>query len=70
MLRRRIRLAARAWDLRRSGGKVTLREYVRVNNLADVKYVGSVIVGDTNGRHFESAPGRNWFAGASIDLPF
>ena len=51
-------------------GKVTLREYIRVNNVADVKYVGSVIVGDTNGRHFESAPGRNWFAGASIDVPF
>jgi len=29
-----------------------------------------VIVGDTNSRHFESAPGRNWFAGASIDVPF
>ena len=51
-------------------GKATMREYVRVNNFTDKKYVGSVIVGDTNGRHFESAPGRNWFAGASIDMPF
>ena len=29
---------------------------------------GSVIVGDTNGRYFEPAPGRNWFVGASVDV--
>jgi len=27
-----------------------------------------VIVGDTNGRYFEPAPGRNWFVGASIGV--
>jgi iron complex outermembrane receptor protein len=45
-------------------------EYVRVNNIAAVKYVGSVIVGDTNGRYYEPAPGRNWFIGASVDFAF
>jgi iron complex outermembrane receptor protein len=45
-------------------------EYVRVNNVANVNYVGSVIVGDTNGRYYEPASGRNWFAGVSISAAF
>ena len=45
-------------------------EYVRVNNIANVNYVGSVIVGDTNGRYYEPAPGRNWYAGVSISAAF
>jgi len=49
-----------------SAGKVKLTEYVRLNNIADKKYVGSVIVGDTNARYFEPAPGRNWFVGATV----
>ena len=51
---------------RRARGTPNPREYVRVNNVTNVKYVGSVIVGDTNGRYFEPAPGRNWFVGASV----
>ena len=43
---------------------------MRVNNVTNVKYIGSVIVGDTNGRYFEPAPGRNWFVGASVALTF
>jgi hypothetical protein len=27
-----------------------------------------VIVGDSNGRFFEPAPGRNWFVGANVRL--
>ena len=46
----------------------TWRQFVRVNNLFDRSYAGSVIVGDTNGRFFEPAPGRNWFIGASVDV--
>ena len=49
-------------------GRATFTEFVRVNNLFDRKYIGSVIVGDTNGRFFEPAPGRNWFVGANIDV--
>ena len=51
-----------------SAGRVKFTEYVRLNNIADKKYVGSVIVGDTNARYFEPAPGRNWFVGASVAI--
>ena len=51
-------------------GTMRFSEYVRVNNLASVNYIGSVIVGDTNGRYFEPAPGRNWFAGVSVNMAF
>ena len=47
-----------------------ISEYVRVNNIANVNYVGSVIVGDTNARYYEPAPGRNWYAGVSISAAF
>lgn len=50
--------------------RVRLSEYVRVNNIANVNYVGSVIVGDTNSRYYEPAPGRNWYAGVSISVAF
>jgi len=49
-------------------GRATWRQYVRANNLFDRNYAGSVIVGDTNGRFFEPAPGRNWFVGASVEV--
>jgi iron complex outermembrane receptor protein len=49
-------------------GRTTWTEFVRLNNAFDRRYAGSVIVGDTNGRFFEPAPGRNWFVGASIDV--
>ena len=47
-------------------GAVSARAFLRVNNLADKRYVGAVIVNEANGRHYEPAPGRNWLAG--IDL--
>jgi iron complex outermembrane receptor protein len=50
--------------------RVSLSEYVRVNNITNVNYVGSVIVGDTNGRYYEPAPGRNWYAGVSVRVAF
>lgn len=53
-----------------SAGNAQFSEYVRVNNIANVNYIGSVIVGDTNGRYFEPAPGRNWFAGVSVNVAF
>ncbi len=48
----------------------TLREFARINNLADRNYVGSVIVGDTNGRFFEPAARRNYLIGASANVRF
>jgi len=51
-------------------GTWTLREFARVNNLADRDYVGSVIVGDTNGRFFEPSARRNYLVGASANVRF
>ena len=47
-----------------------LREFLRVDNLGDRKYAGSVIVNDGNGRFFEPAPGRNWLLGLSAAYAF
>jgi iron complex outermembrane receptor protein len=51
-------------------GRLKFTEYARLNNIANVNYVGSVIVGDTNGRYYEPSPGRNWYAGVSISAVF
>jgi iron complex outermembrane receptor protein len=47
-----------------------VKEYARVNNLFDRGYIGSVIVGDSNKRYYEPAPGRNWVLGASVQYQF
>jgi len=47
-----------------------LRQFARLNNLFDRDYVGSVIVGDTNRRYYEAAPGRNWIMGVSAQYQF
>ena len=51
-------------------GAWRFKEFVRVNNLLDRTYVGSLIVGDTNKRYYEAAPGRNWMIGASVAYAF
>ncbi|MGO3743655.1 TonB-dependent receptor family protein [Kerstersia sp.] len=45
------RLQAAAWDL---------DLLARVDNLFDKRYVGSVIVNESNSRYYEPAVGRNW----------
>jgi iron complex outermembrane receptor protein len=40
------------------------RVFVAVHNLGDRRYAGSVIVNESNARHYEPAPGRQWFVGA------
>ena len=42
-----------------------LTEFVRVDNLFDRNYVGSVIVNEGNARYFEPAPRRNMTVGLS-----
>ncbi|MGD9841762.1 MAG: TonB-dependent receptor family protein [Steroidobacteraceae bacterium] len=44
------------------------QEYLRVDNLADRKFVGSVIVNDANQRYFEPTPGRTWLLGIKGSL--
>ncbi|MGJ7918880.1 TonB-dependent receptor family protein [Massilia sp. LXY-6] len=51
-------------------GAWRVKEYARVNNLFDRNYIGSVIVGDSNRRYYEAAPGRNWVVGASMQYRF
>ncbi|MBV8037467.1 TonB-dependent receptor [Roseateles sp.] len=43
---------------------------LRVDNLANRRYAGSVIVNDGNGRFFEPAPGRGWLAGVNASYRF
>ena len=44
-------------------GSTRLSAFLRLNNILDRRYAGSVIVDDGNGRYFEPAPGFNVFAG-------
>ncbi len=44
--------------------------FVRVDNLFDRRYVGSVIVNEGNARYFEPALGRNWTAGLGAAYRF
>ena len=54
----------------RSIGAWELGALLRVDNLADRRYAGSVIVNDGNGRFFEPAPGRTWLASVSASYRF
>ncbi|HJS90973.1 MAG TPA: TonB-dependent receptor [Steroidobacteraceae bacterium] len=44
-------------------GSTRLEVFLRLNNILDRRYAGSIIVDDGNGRYFEPAPGFNVFAG-------
>jgi iron complex outermembrane recepter protein len=47
-----------------------IAEFVRVDNVTDRRYVGSVIVGEVNGRYYEPAPQRNVMAGVEASFSF
>ena len=47
-----------------------IKQFARVNNLFDRNIIGSVIVGDSNKRYYEPAPGRNWLLGGSAQYVF
>ena len=47
-------------------GNAKISTFIRLNNIADRHYAGSVIVNESNGRYYEPAPGRNVFAGCTI----
>ena len=46
------------------------QQFVRVDNLLDRVYIGSVIVGDSNKRFYEAAPGRNVILGLNAQYQF
>ena len=54
----------------RKYGDLNLRTFLRFDNIFDRQYVGSVIVGDSNSRNYEAAPGRTWLAGVSARYTF
>ncbi|NGY03227.1 TonB-dependent receptor family protein [Solimonas terrae] len=47
-----------------------VRSFVRVDNLLDRDYVGSVIVNDGNGRYYEPGPGRSVLAGLRLEWKY
>ncbi|MEJ7932389.1 TonB-dependent receptor [Ramlibacter sp. AN1015] len=62
-------LAVRA-RLEQVRGGWTFEQFLRIDNLADHRYAGSVIVNEGNRRNFEPAPGRSWLLGASAAYRF
>jgi iron complex outermembrane receptor protein len=51
-------------------GNWKFSEYLRVDNLTDRRYAGSVVVNDANLRFYEPAPGRNYTIGVQAKLGF
>jgi len=47
-----------------------LEGWLRVDNLTDARYNGSVIVNEAQRRFFEPAPGIGWFAGIGVSRGF
>ena len=62
------------WNVRagfeQRGKNWRLSEFVRVDNVTDRQYIGSVIVSEANGRFYEPAPERNFLVGISAELRF
>ncbi len=63
-------IASAAVAFVQQGPRWRLSEFVRVDNLFDKQYVGSVIVNEANGRYFEPSPTRNWLVGIQASLAF
>ena len=51
-------------------GNLRISEFVRVENVTDHRYIGSVIVAEARGRYFEPAPGRNVLVGLNAAYSF
>ena len=51
-------------------GAWRFKQFLRIDNVSDRRYAGSVIVAEARGRYFEPAPGRNWLAGIDASYTF
>jgi iron complex outermembrane receptor protein len=51
-------------------GALSFNQVLRIDNLLDREYIGSVIVGDGNGRYYEPGPERAWYVGAGVQYQF
>jgi iron complex outermembrane receptor protein len=62
------------WSLRagfeQRGRNWRISEFVRVDNVSDRDYIGSVIVSEANNRFYEPSPGRNYLVGVQASLQF
>jgi iron complex outermembrane recepter protein len=58
------------FGLVQSAARWRISEYVRVDNLADKNYVGSVVVNDANNRYYEPSPQRSMTVGVQAKLQF
>ena len=56
--------------LRQATGRWQFSQFLRIDNLGDKKYSGSVIVNEGNSRFFEPAPERNYLVGISASYGF
>jgi iron complex outermembrane receptor protein len=59
-----------AAGLAQQRGPWRFSEFLRIDNVADKRYIGSVVVNDANDRFFEPAPGRNAMIGAQARTAF
>ena len=54
--------------LQQRGKGWRISEFLRIDNVTDRNYVGSVIVADGNGRFYEPSPGRSATLGVTLEL--
>ena len=57
-------------SLAQKPGRWLLREFLRIDNIGNRDYVGSVIVNEGNSRFFEPAPRRTWLVGVNAGYQF
>ena len=58
------------FGFQQQGAKWRLSEFLRVDNVTDKNYIGSVVVNDANGRYYEPAPQRSILLGVQASLKF
>ncbi len=58
------------FGLEQQPGAWRFREFIRIDNVTNRRYAGSVIVAEARSRFFEPAPGRNWLAGMEASYSF
>lgn len=63
-------LSLRARQRYTLGGGAYVEAFARIDNLADKRYAGTVIVNEGNARFFETAPPRAWLLGVRVGQGF
>ena len=58
------------FGFQQKGAKWRLSEFLRVENVTDKAYIGSVVVNDANSRFYEPAPQRAILLGVQASLQF